>query len=143
MKRALWLGLAYGIGTFAFFAVGMNSDRNGWRAWYGLVQHPATTRARVTRVVRQDHALCYFEYEVQGVRYEDSDSGCLANVGDTLVVRYSPDNPSFATTRAPGFELAFQILACCGVSAIMGLLAALLSLQRSSQAAERGGPPCA
>ena len=126
-------GLAFGIGAFVFCAAGMNSPpMRGWRAWFELVHNATTTSATVTHVVRQEHQRCDFEYAVQSVRYRGMDEGCSANVGDTLVVSYSPRNPSFATTRCPQWELGLQVGACCAMSLLAGLLGAAWSLRRRS-----------
>ena len=117
---------AWCLGFFAsltFFWVGMTSSGFDWARHWRLAQASSEIEVVVTRTEPQNHCLAYYEFEVDGERYQGKGSGgCTARIGDKLHVYYLPGEPEFSTTKSPGSDLVFVIFAPMVLSAFAGLV---------------------
>ena len=129
------IGLIYGVGAFVFFAVVMNTAMLGWATWYQLVTHGAHADARVTRLDLPNHSTCYFEYIVNSHRYESSDQGCDARIGEIVPVTYSAARPTLVTIASPKEELAVEVLGAVALSVIVGIGAAFQATKHARRRA--------
>ena len=110
-------GLLIAFATFIFPSVVFNIQPHGWIDWYRLATLGQQTQGKITRKQPEIHQTCYFEYQtcyfeciVNSIPYEGADQGCHSDVGQFVVVKYLPKDPSFATTSSPIEQLTLMVL---------------------------------
>jgi hypothetical protein len=110
-----------GLAVFAFVAGTMNAAMVGWLAWYRLSRDGQQIQGTITRREPEIHQTCYFKFNVGPKKYEGSDQGCHRQIGEIVLITYSPADPSFATTASPRMELIEQVVGAVVISCAAGL----------------------
>jgi hypothetical protein len=109
--------------AFAFFTIVPNLVGHSWLAWYKMSKTGQWTEAVITKIEPENHQGCGYEFVVNAQKYTGWDSGCASyGVGSSIKIMYLPDKPSFSTTRNPGGELMFVVLAPFLMSVIGGIM---------------------
>jgi hypothetical protein len=127
-------GLFVALSAFAFSSTIINIQPRGWASWYRLAVYGQEAQGRVMRRQSDNHQTCYFEYVVNSKPYESADQGCHSDVGQFVVIKYLPSDPSFSTASSPVEQLILMVLGPIALSAFGGAMTAwsISRRQRSS-----------
>ena len=131
-SKPLRFGLLVGILVFGFCIAVFNTAQPSLAQWYRLVVSGKEISAVVTRKSLELHRTCYFEYEVNQLKYQGADQGCGFEVGQKVTLKYLPSDPSFATSTSPIGELAFLSLGLFMIPIFGGGLAVLFASRYKS-----------
>ena len=121
MKRITAWCLGF-VGALTFYWVAATSGGFDWVRHWKLARSSATAEAVVTRTEPTDHCAAFYEFEVEGQRYQNFGPDCDAHVGTKLRVHYLPGDPTFSTLKAPGSDLVFMIGAPLVLSVVAGFV---------------------
>ena len=125
MKRLTAFCLGFG-GALTFYWGAATFDGFDWLRHWRLARGSATAEAVVTRTEPNNHCAAFYEFEVEGQRYQNFGPNCDARVGDRLRVHYLPGDPSFSTLRAPDSDLVFMV----GAPVVLSLVAGFVVMAR-------------
>lgn len=129
-RRTAWcLGFGGALTFYWWAATGSGFD---WTRHWKLARSSATVEAVVTRTEPNNHCAAFYEFEVDGQKYQNFGAECSAHVGDKLRVNYLPGDPAFSTLRAPGSDLVFVIGAPLVLSVVAGFAVMLRIGSRKS-----------
>jgi len=116
---------AFCLGFFlalTFYWVAATSSGFDWAREWRLAQTSLRAEAVVIRTEPQNHCAAYYEFEVDGQKYQGSAAACSARIGDKFNVFYLPGDPAFSTVKTPGSDLLFMIFAPLVMSVIAGIV---------------------
>jgi hypothetical protein len=129
MKRTAAWCLGFGVALTFYWGAATFGGGFDWIRHWRLAQTSADAEAVVTRTEPNNHCAVFYEFEVEGQRYQNFGSDCAARVGDKLRVHYLPGDPTFSTLKGPGSDLAFMI----GAPLILSVVAGLVVMARLSR----------